>query len=76
MSSIAHSARRVWKSAQLYVGFHRDPAGKLRKAPHVWPPKNARATIHPNPDEQESFLLLKSAEGDSDQDIQSKLRPD
>lgn len=76
MSSIAQSARRVWKSAQLYVGFHRDPAGKMRKEPHVWPPKNARATIHPDPDEQESFLLLKSAEGDSDQDIQIKLRPD
>jgi len=76
MNRIAQSARRVWKSAQLYVGFHRDPTGKMRKEPHVWPPKNARATIHPNPAEQESFLLLKSAEGDADQDIQIKLRPD
>lgn len=76
MSSIAKKARRVWKSAQLYIGFHRDPEGKMRKEPHVWPPKNANATIHPEPEEQETFLVVKSAEGDAEQDIQIKLRPD
>jgi hypothetical protein len=76
MSRIASSARRVWKSAQLYIGFHRDPEGKKRNEPRVWPPKNANATIHSDPDEQETFVILKSAEGNADNDIQIKLRPD
>ena len=76
MSPIASSARRVWKSAQLYIGFHRDPTGKQRAEPHVWPPKDARASIHQDPSEQEAFMMVKSADGDSDQDIQIKLRPD
>lgn len=76
MSRIATSARRVWKSAQLYIGFHRDPKGQRRETPKVWPPKDARATIHEDPAEQETFLILKSAEGEADQDVQIKLRPD
>jgi len=76
MTTIANSARRVWKSAQLYIGFHRDPQGKMRDTPHVWPPKNARATIHDDPDAQEAFMVLKSADGDAEQDVQIKLRPD
>lgn len=76
MTSIAKSARRVWKSAQLYIGFHRDPEGKKRNTPHVWPPKDARATIHDDPAEQEAFIVVKSADGKSDQDVQVKLRPD
>ena len=70
MTNIISQARRVWKSAQLYIGFHRDPEGKMRGAPHVWPPKNGKATIHRDPDEQETFVVLKSAHRDSDQDIQ------
>ncbi|WP_299852223.1 hypothetical protein [uncultured Roseovarius sp.] len=76
MSRIASSTRRVWKSAQLYIGFHRDPEGRRRREPHVWPPKNGNATIHRDPAEQEAFVVVKSAEGDTDQDIQIKLRPD
>lgn len=76
MSSISSSARRVWKSAQLYIGFHRDPKGKMRQEPHVWPPKNANATIHPDPAEQEAFMVVKSADGKDDEDVQIKLRPD
>lgn len=76
MSPIASSARRVWKSAQLYIGFHRDPDGKMREEPHVWRPKNGSASIHKDPVEQETFMVVKSAEGDGDQDIQIKLRPD
>ena len=76
MSRIASSARRVWKSAQLYIGFHRDPEGKMRKEPHVWPPKNGRASIHKDSAEQETLMVVKSADGNSDQDIQIKLRPD
>lgn len=76
MTNIISQARRVWKSAQLYIGFHRDPEGRKRDAPHVWAPKNGHATIHRDPDEQETFFVLNSAEGDVDQDIQIKLRPD
>ncbi|WP_299154219.1 hypothetical protein [uncultured Tateyamaria sp.] len=76
MTKLTRSMHRVWKSAQLYIGFHRDPEGKLRDAPKVWPPKNARATIHADPKEQEAFVMLKSVDGDDAQDVQIKLRPD
>ena len=76
MSKIASQAARVWKSAQLYIWFHPDPEGRQRSAPKVWPPKDARASIHADPDIQETFLMLKSADGDADQDVQIKLRPD
>ena len=76
MTNLGTSARRVWKSAQLYIGFHRDPKGKKRETPRVWSPKNARANLHIDPDEQETFLLLASADGEDAQDVQIKLRPD
>ncbi len=76
MTKLTKSMHRVWKSAQLYIGFHRDPEGKRRDAPKVWPPKNARATIHNDPAEQEVFVMLKSVNGDDAQDVQIKLRPD
>ena len=76
MTTLAKSLHRVWKSAQLYIGFHRDPEGKKRSAQHVWPPKNGKATIHEDPTEQEAFMVLKSATGDAAQDVQIKLRPD
>ena len=76
MSNVAAKTRRVWKSARLLVGFHRDRDGKLRDKPHVWSPKNGSATIHRDPGEQETFVVVKSADGDVAQDIQIKLRPD
>jgi len=76
MTVISSKVRRVWNSARLFVGFHRDLDGKRREQPHVWSPKNAHASIHRDPNEQEVFLIMKSAEGDPDQDIQIKLRPD
>ncbi len=76
MNTIAKSARRVWKSAQLYIGFYRDPKGEMRNTPRVWPPKNARATIHEDTQEQETFLVVKAVNGDGAQDVQIKLRPD
>lgn len=76
MNRITASARRVWKSAQLYIGFHRDSEGKMRKEPHVWPPENGNASIHKDPAEKETFMMVKSADGNSDHDIQIKLRPD
>ncbi len=76
MTTFTKSLHRVWKSAQLYIRFHRDLDGKARKEPHAWPPKNGRATIQEDPAEQEAFVVLKSADGDAAQDVQIKLRPD
>ncbi|WP_371228081.1 hypothetical protein [Roseovarius sp. 2305UL8-3] len=76
MTRLTKSLHRVWRSAQLYIGFHRDLDGREREAPHVWSPKTGRATIHEDPAEQEVFAVLKSAEGDAAQDVQIKLRPD
>ena len=76
MSSVAATTRRVWKSARLLVGFHRDRDGRRRDKPHVWSPKNGSAAIHRDPCEQETFVVVKSADGDVDQDIQIRLRPD
>lgn len=67
---------RVWKSAQLCVGFHKDCDGRQRRAPHLWTPKDGRASLYSNPNEQESFVLLKSSEGDTTADVQIKIRPD
>jgi len=71
--SIPH---RVWKSAQLCVGFHKDRDGRQRRAPHLWTPKDGRASLYSNPNEQESFVLLKSAEENSQTDVQIRMRPD
>jgi len=76
MNIVANKVRQTWKSAQLYIGFHVDPQGKKRQLPKVWPPKNANATIHKNPAEQEAFVVVKNAAGDAARDVQIKLHPD
>lgn len=76
MSDVVRPLARVWKSAQLYIGFHRDKSGKQRETARVWPPKNSYATIHADPDEQEAFLVIKSAAPTASGDVQVKLRPD
>lgn len=67
---------RVWKSAQLCVGFHKDRDGRPRRAPHLWTPKDGKASLYSNPNEQESFVLLKSTEGKTQTDVQIRMRPD
>ncbi|MDU9007076.1 hypothetical protein [Sedimentitalea todarodis] len=76
MSANTKALSRIWRSAQLYIGFHRDPKGERRKEAKVWPPKNASATIHTDPEEQEAFLVVKSARKDAARDVQIKLHPD
>jgi len=76
MGDVKQAALRVWKSAQLYIGFHRDPKGNQRAQAKVWPPKNGSATIHPNPEAQEVFLVVKTADKVEPRDVQVKLRPD
>ena len=70
------SINRIWKSAQLYIGFHRDQNGKQRDEAKVWPPKNGNASIHADPKEQEAFIVLKSADQEKPRDVQLKLHPD
>ena len=76
MSKLQSTAKRVWQSAQLYIGFHRDPKGKMRDQAHVWPPKNAHATIDSNPEDKEAFVVVKSADPNISSDVQIKLHPD
>jgi hypothetical protein len=76
MDQVTKAVARVWKSAQLYIGFHRDPKGNQREQAKVWPPKNGNASIHPNPEEQVAFLVIKTADSEAPRDVQVKLRPD
>lgn len=76
MNDVTNALSRVWKSAQLYIGFHRDQNGQQRAEAKVWPPKNANASIHADPDEQEAFVVVKAADRDAARDVQIKLRPD
>jgi hypothetical protein len=57
--TLATTAKRLWKGAQLYFGFHKDTDGNTRDEPHVWPPKNARATIHEDANIQEVFAVMQ-----------------
>lgn len=74
--SIGSAVQRVWKSAQLYIGFHKDQSGRKRDQAKVWPPKNASASIHSDPSEQETFLVVKSANKSASEDVQIKVRAD
>ena len=76
MTAIAKTTQRVWKSVQLYIGFHTDQRGNHRSQPKVWPPKNANATIHSNPAEQEAFIEIKADVLARTRDVQMRLRPD
>lgn len=76
VSTKATAINRIWKSAQLYIGFHRDQNGKQRDEAKVWPPKNGNASIHADPKEQEAFVVLKSADQSKPRDVQLKLHPD
>ncbi|WP_298938000.1 hypothetical protein [uncultured Ruegeria sp.] len=75
-TALTRKATRIWRSAQLYVGFHRDKKGNKRDSAKVWPPKSASATIHPNPAEQEAFVVLKSTGNSLSGDVQVKFRSD
>lgn len=70
------NAATIWKSAQLYIGFHVDQAGHKRDAAKVWPPKDARATLTHDPERQEAFIVMQSADPARDRDLQIKLRQD
>lgn len=76
MGDVKQAASRVWKSAQLYIGFHRDQQGNQRAQAKVWPPKNGNASIHPNPEEQEAFLVVKATDKAEPRDVQIKCHPD
>ena len=72
--TLATTAARVWKSAQLYIGFHKDTDGNARDEPHLWPPKNARATIHEDASHQETFAVVSGVNDAND--VQIKMRSD
>lgn len=72
--TLAKTGARIWKSAQLYIGFHKDVDGNARNKPHLWPPKNARATIHGDASNQETFAVVSGV--NESNDVQIKMRPD
>ncbi|MEM9212617.1 MAG: hypothetical protein AAGA63_14135 [Pseudomonadota bacterium] len=72
---IGKTARRIWKSAQMYIGFHKDQSGQDRAQPKFWPPKNGSATINPDPSEQEAIVVVKAANPNDTKDVQVKLHP-
>ena len=76
--STATPVRRVWKTAQLLVGFHVDQNGKRREQPKVWSPKDGTASIHADPNLQETFVQLGAqSHGDEPgRDVQVKFRAD
>lgn len=72
--AVTTTAKRIWKNAQLYIGFHKDTDGNARTEPHLWPPKNARATIHEDASNQETFAIVSGV--DEANDVQIKMRAD
>ena len=76
--STTTALHRVWKSAQLLVGFHVDQKGKRRDQPKVWSPNNGTASIHFDHGIQETFVQLAAAGKDEapGRDVQVKFRAD
>ena len=69
------AARRVWKSAQMYLAFHKDQNKRERKEPKFWPPKNGSASLHGDTAEQEAIVVVKAADPDQTKDVKIKLHP-
>ena len=67
--------RRVWKSAQMYIAFHKDQKKRKREEPKLWPPKNGSASLHDDIAEQEAIVVVKAADAEDTQDVQIKLHP-
>ena len=54
--------KRVWRSAQLLVGFHRDRSGRKRDSVRVWQPTDGSASIDPDPGEREALMIVRSGD--------------
>ncbi len=76
MNEVTKATRRLWKSAQLFIGFYTDQRGNVRNQPKVWPPKNANATIHSDPKVQEAFLEVRADDRSTTRDVQIRLQQD
>ncbi|MEM6886978.1 MAG: hypothetical protein AAF636_02440 [Pseudomonadota bacterium] len=70
-----NAIRRVWKSAQMYIAFHKDQKMRKREEPKLWPPKNGSASLHDDIAEQEAIVVVKTADPENTQDVQIKLHP-
>ena len=74
-STVEKTIRRVWKSAQMYIAFHKDQNKRQRNEPKFWPPKNGSASLHGDPAQQEAIVVVKAADPEDTQDVQIKLHP-
>ncbi len=64
----------AWKSAQLFIAFHKNKQKKRRDEPVLWRPNDATARLPDDPEDKEAFVVVK---GDGDgQDVQIKMHPD
>ena len=68
--------KRVWRSAQLLVGFHRDRSGRKRDSVRVWQPTDGSASIDPDPGEREALMIVRRGDAEPPRDLQVRLRPD
>ena len=71
----AKQIKKVWKSAQLLIGFHKGRDGQKYDNVRTWAPDNARAGLNADTSKQEAFVVLEAATGAED-DVQIKLRQD
>lgn len=72
----ANQIKKVWKSAQLLIGFHKDRQGRAHKHMRTWSPANGLAGLHSDTSKQETFVSMEAASGRQEDDVLVKLRPD
>ena len=65
--------KSAWKSAQLFIAFHRNKDGRRRQDARLWSPPNGVAGVTEDPKAKEAFLNV-SGHGDAG-DVQIKLHP-
>lgn len=74
-TSAALRVRGLWDRARLVIAFHRERGEGRRRWPVIWQPRDATATLRPDPKDAEAFVQLRGADGPED-DVQLKLHRD
>lgn len=68
------SIRKVWKSAELLIAFHKNKRKERRDSPYLWRPKDGIARLLGPPEDQETVVVLKGE--DDHEDVQIKIHTD
>jgi hypothetical protein len=72
--NITPSIRKVWKSAELLIAFHKNKQNERRDSAYLWRPKDGIARLFGPPEDQETVVVLKGE--DDHEDVQVKISPD